>query len=75
MIVKYTRCDCCVECVQCGNKWVEHYACDKCKEPDDELYEIDGEMYCKDCMMKDKDIVQEAIEFFIDNCDDVKVVR
>ena len=75
MVIKQTRCDCCVECVQCGNKWMEYYACDKCKEPDDTLYEIDGEMYCKECLMKNKDVIQEAVEFFIDNSDDVREIR
>lgn len=36
----------------CPNKNVAHYYCDKCDEevPPDELYEVDGEDLCAECL-------------------------
>lgn len=34
----------------CSFRRVPHYYCDKCKENVEELYEVDGEELCEDCL-------------------------
>jgi hypothetical protein len=34
----------------CSLRRVPHYYCDKCKENVEELYEVDGEELCEDCL-------------------------
>ena len=59
------------ECVDCGlpcigdacrYKNVIRYYCDKCKEEfnSDELYDVDGEMLCIDCLMKQFKTIAET---------------
>lgn len=47
------------ECVNCGlpclgdtcpNRHVTRFYCDKCGDETDELYEVDGEELCEDCL-------------------------
>jgi hypothetical protein len=39
---------------QCPNTRVEVYYCDECGEeiPDDDLYEVDGDDLCEECLKK-----------------------
>lgn len=34
----------------CPNRAVEVYYCDQCKEEIEEVYEVDGEDLCEDCL-------------------------
>ena len=34
----------------CSLKAVEHFYCDKCREELEEVYEVDGEELCQDCL-------------------------
>lgn len=34
----------------CTLKAVEHFYCDKCREELEEVYEVDGEELCQDCL-------------------------
>lgn len=38
----------------CPNRNVPHFECDKCREEfsPDELYDVDGEELCADCILK-----------------------
>ena len=35
----------------CPNRKVPHFYCDKCGEDVEELYKIDGEELCEDCLL------------------------
>lgn len=50
-------CDCAVpgypcEGNACPNKRVKVYYCDKCGEELDEVYEVDGEELCEECLKR-----------------------
>lgn len=42
----------------CPNKHVEHYICDKCGEEVDDLYWVNGEQFCSDCVLSEFDKVE-----------------
>lgn len=52
---------CPMGCISCGRKKVPHLYCDCCGEEADELYDVHGDQFCKDCTLKELqiDIVQE----------------
>ena len=56
-MVKYeNECICCppeMGCLgsACRNRNVKHLYCDKCKADCEELYDVDGEELCMDCLL------------------------
>lgn len=48
-------------CIRCGRKKVPHFYCDYCGEECDDLYDVRGDQFCKECTLKELqiDIVQE----------------
>ena len=56
-VIKYENecCDCATEsypCMgsACPNRHVPHFYCDKCGEDVEELYKVDGEELCEECL-------------------------
>lgn len=47
----------CVDCGRpcmghaCPNYEVEVYACDDCESTEKDLYDIDGDLYCSECVL------------------------
>jgi hypothetical protein len=37
---------------------VKHLYCDKCNDDVDELYDVDGEELCKDCLLEKFEIIR-----------------
>lgn len=37
-------------CIHCGNERVPYLYCDKCEKDAEELYKVDGEELCIDCL-------------------------
>ena len=42
----------------CSNRHVKHLYCDKCDDDVDELYDVDGEELCKDCLLEKFEIIR-----------------
>lgn len=42
----------------CPNRNVKHLYCDKCNDDVDELYDVDGEELCEDCLLKKFKIIK-----------------
>ena len=60
------------ECVNCGLPCifkacpyyeVKHFKCDRCGDEDITLYNYDGEQICKDCLLKEFEIVEGSNEY------------
>ena len=56
-MVEYTNdcIDCGLPCLydSCPYYKVKHLTCDRCSEETEELYEVDGEQLCEDCLLKE----------------------
>lgn len=55
VMIKSECCDCATGAYPCIGKYCplqnqKVYICDKCKEEVDELYELDGQQLCIDCI-------------------------
>lgn len=37
-------------CIHCGRDKTQHLYCDKCDEDVEELYKVDGEELCEECL-------------------------
>lgn len=37
---------------RCPNRNVPYIVCDKCNQEDDEIYDLDGEHLCRDCLLE-----------------------
>lgn len=42
---------------------VKHFQCDRCGDEDITLYHYDGEQICKDCLLKEFEIVEDSDEY------------
>ena len=42
----------------CSNRNVPHFYCDKCGEDVEELYKVDGEELCKECLLNNFEKVE-----------------
>lgn len=52
-------------CISCGRKHVPYYYCDRCEgnfEPD-ELYDVDGEMVCAECLLGEYSTISSLPNF------------
>ena len=64
-MIKYENecCDCAVPSYpcrgdSCPNRHVKHLYCDRCNDDVDELYDVDGEELCKDCLLEKFEIIR-----------------
>lgn len=64
MLTYYNECKHCGVCTKCGAAHIAHLICDNCSADVDKLYEVDGDMLCKDCVAE---VLQDYSECLTDD--------